>query len=175
MTDFDKCCMTHYPASTLVQVAEPVEQINDDIRRLVDKMTDIMIENKGIGLAAPQAGVSLQVFIVSIDGTRENVKAYINPTIEPDGGLEASEEGCLSLPGLSTKIKRYKQCSISATDLDGNEFTEQAEGLLARAFQHEFDHLQGRLIVHRMGQVAKIAARRKLKDLEKNHKQSSIS
>jgi peptide deformylase len=166
MVDIQKCQITHYPADVLAGRARPVEKIDDNIRQLVRKMKDIMLENKGVGLAAPQAGVPLRLFIISLTGTRENVKVYINPKITPSGGRDTIEEGCLSVPGVHTKIRRYKKCTVTATDLDGNEFTEEAEGLYARALQHEFDHIEGTTIVNRMGQVAKIAHRRQLKKLE---------
>ncbi|MHC4166632.1 MAG: peptide deformylase [Planctomycetota bacterium] len=171
MIDIDNCRITHYPSEVLVGKARPVEKINDDIRRLVDKMVDIMRENKGIGLAAPQAGVPLRLFIISLDGSKENVRAFVNPTVIPAGELAAVEEGCLSVPGIYTKIRRYKECDVTATDLDGNEFTEQAEGLYARALQHEYDHIEGMTIVNRMGQTARIAHRRQLKKLQEQHKQ----
>ena len=116
--------------------------------------------------APPQAGVSLRLFIISLDGSRDKVKAYVNPTINPTGDLEGIDEGCLSVPGIYTKIRRYKQCEVTATDLDGNEFTDQAEGLYARALQHEYDHLEGITIVNRMAQTARIMHRRQLKKLE---------
>lgn len=166
MIDINKCRITHYPAPVLAGTAEPVEKIDDNIRQLTEKMTDIMLEHKGIGLAAPQAGVPLRVFIISLDGTRGNVKVYINPTVTLAGEPSSIEEGCLSVPGVHTKIRRYTKCTVTATDLDGNEFTEQAEGLYARALQHEYDHLQGMTIVGRMGQVAKIAHRKQLKALQ---------
>ena len=166
MMKYDNCKITHYPANVLAGRAEPVEQIDDDIRRLVDRMTDIMVEKKGVGLAAPQAGVPLRLFIISVDGSRENVRVYINPTVTGAGELGAVEEGCLSVPGIYTKIRRYKKCEVTATDLGGNEFTDQAEGLYARALQHEYDHIEGVTIVNRMGQAARIAHRRQLKKLE---------
>jgi peptide deformylase len=129
-------------------------------------MTDIMVEQKGVGLAAPQAGVPLRLFIISIDGSRENVRAYVNPTVKPEGPLVENEEGCLSVPGIYTKIKRYGRATVTATDLDGKLFTEQAEGLYARALQHEFDHIEGVTIVNRMPTIARIAHRRQLKKLE---------
>jgi peptide deformylase len=169
MVDVEKCRLTHYPAEVLAGWARPVEKIDDNIHQLVQKMTDIMLENKGVGLAAPQAGVPLRLFIISLSGTRENVKVYINPAITPAGELDAIEEGCLSVPGVHTKIRRYKKCTVTAIDLDGNEFIEEAEGLYARALQHEFDHIEGTTIVNRMGQVAKIAHRKQLKKLEEEH------
>ena len=171
MMDIDKCQITHYPAGVLGKRAKPVEDIDDNILRLVDKMIDIMLKNKGIGLAAPQAGVSLRLFIISLDGSRENVRAYINPTVTPNGELEAIDEGCLSVPGIYTKIRRYKKCEVTAIDLDGKEFTDQAEGLYARALQHEYDHIEGITIVNRMGQPARIVHRKQLKKLQDRNEQ----
>jgi peptide deformylase len=165
MIDIDKCRITHYPAEVLGGKAGQVEKIDDNIRQLVDKMIDIMLKNKGVGLAAPQVGVPLRLFIISLDGSRENVRAYVNPTVMPSGELEAIDEGCLSVPGIYTKIRRYKKCKVTATDLNGNEFTDRAEGLYARALQHEYDHIEGITIVSRMGQPAKIAHRKQLKKL----------
>ena len=163
--DIDKCQITHYPAGVLGGRAEPVEKIDDNIRRLVDKMYDIMIKNKGVGLAAPQVGVPLRLFIISLDGSREKLRAYINPTIIPSGELVSTDEGCLSVPGIYTGIRRCRHCKVTATDLDGNEFTDEGEGLYARALQHEHDHIEGMTIVNRMGQAAKIVHRRQLKKL----------
>jgi peptide deformylase len=164
--DVEKCHITHYPAEVLGKASRPVEKIDDNIRRLAAKMLDIMIEQKGIGLAAPQAGVPLRLFIISLDGKRENVRAYVNPTVKPEGPLVENEEGCLSVPGIFTKIKRYSQATVTATDLDGKTFTDKGEGLYARALQHEFDHIEGVTIVNRMPMVARIAHRKQLKMLE---------
>lgn len=173
MIDIEKCRIMYYPAQVLTSRAKPIEQIDDNIRQLVEKMTGIMFENKGVGLAAPQAGVPLRLFIISLDGTRENIKVFINPTVTPTGELHAIDEGCLSVPGIYTKIRRYKKCEVAATDLDGSEFTEQAEGLYARALQHEYDHIEGVTIVSRMGQAARIVHRRQLKKLTQEHKNAS--
>jgi peptide deformylase len=165
MIDVDKCKITYYPASVLRGRAAPVEKIDETIRRLVDKMADILVDKKGIGLAAPQAGVPLRLFIVSLSGKREDVRAYVNPTVTPHGDLDEAEEGCLSVPGIWAKIRRYKKATVTATDLDGRQFTEDAEGLYARCLQHEYDHIEGTVIVNRMGEAARIAHRRQLKKL----------
>lgn len=164
--DVEKCKITRYPKTVLTEKAKPVNEINDNIRQLAEKMIDIMIETNGIGLAAPQAGVSLRMFVISLDGSREKAKVYINPQINPSGPIESMEEGCLSIPGLNAKIKRYKYCEVTAQDLDGNTFTEQADGLYAKALQHEYDHLEGTMIKDRLSQVAKISAKRVLKNLQ---------
>ena len=170
MIDVEKINITHYPAEVLGRVAEPVEEIDDNIRRLVEKMTAIMFKHKGVGLAAPQVGIPLRLFIISLDGTKENLKVYLNPTVTTSGELGALEEGCLSVPGVSTKIGRFKKCTVTATDLEGNEFTEEADDLYARCLQHEYDHINGMTITGRMGSVAKIVHRKQLKKLEKEQK-----
>jgi len=171
MIDVSKCRITHYPAEVLTKPAKPIEKIDDNIHQLVKKMTDIMLKNKGIGLAAPQVGVPLRLFIISLDGSRENIKVYINPTVTPSGELNESEEGCLSVPGIYTKIRRYKKCTVTATDLDGNEFTEEADGLYARCLQHESDHIEGMTIADRMPSAARITHRKQLKKLRQEQEQ----
>lgn len=170
MTDYSKCSITRYPEPVLRQKAQPIEEINDDIRVLAERMIDIMVETKGVGLAGPQAGVNLRIFVASVDGTKENAKVYINPTIKPEGKMVAFEEGCLSLPGISGKVNRYAKCTVTATDLNGNEFTEVGEGLQARIYQHEFDHLEGTMFKDRLGYAAKLRAKRRLKQLENEYK-----
>ena len=169
MVDIEKCQITHYPAEVLAKRAQPVEKIDDNIHRLVEKMIDIMLENKGVGLAGPQIGVSLRIFVVCLDGKKENAKVYINPEIETGGQIVEEEEGCLSLPGIYGKIRRFSQCKVTATDLNGNRFTEDATGLPARAFQHEFDHLEGRMVKDRLSVAAKLRARRRLNKLKEEY------
>ncbi len=174
MMNIEKCRITHYPAGVLSQRAQPVKKIDDNIHRLVEKMIDIMLKNSGIGLAAPQVGVPLRIFIISLDVSKEAVKVYINPTVTTTGELDSIDEGCLSVPGVYTKVRRYKKCKVTATDLDGNEFTEEAEGLYARALQHEYDHINGFTIANRMGQTAKIVHRKQLEKLREEHKSESV-
>ncbi|MFA5292887.1 MAG: peptide deformylase [Phycisphaerae bacterium] len=169
--DVKKCCITRWPMPVLLRRAEPIEKIDDAICALAEKMKDIMVEHKGVGLAGPQAGVGLRIFVASPDGTKENAKVYINPMLTSSGNLVANEEGCLSLPGVWGSIKRYSKCSIKAQGLDGKEFTEECQGHLARIFQHECDHLDGTLIADKLSTVAKIAARRKLRQLRKDYEQ----
>lgn len=175
MIDIEKCQLTHYPADVLAGPASTVDEIGDNIRQLVEKMIDVMLKNKGVGLAAPQIGVPLRLFIISLDGKKDDVKVFINPTVTPIGELGVLDEGCLSVPNVYTKIRRYKKCKVTATGLDGRQFSEEAEALFARALQHENDHINGVTIVSRMGQAAKIAHRRQLKKLRKEHEKKQDS
>jgi peptide deformylase len=174
MSDYKNCTITRFPEPVLGKAAKPIETIDDSICQLAERMKDIMVEQKGIGLAGPQAGVDLQIFVVSTDGTKENARVYINPKIEPEGSQDTCEEGCLSLPGIYGKILRYTRCTVHALGLDGKSFTETGEGLLARAFQHEYDHLQGIMIKDRMSAAAKIRARRILKRLQDKHDTTNL-
>jgi peptide deformylase len=175
MKDYSKCRLTQFPSPVLDKKAEPITEINDDIRKLADRMIDLMVETEGVGFAGPQAGVNLRIFVVSLDSSRENAKVYINPEIEVSGPVVSHEEGCLSLPGIYGQIKRYAQCKVTATDLDGNRFTEEGEGLLARAFQHEYDHLEGTMIKDRLSRMAKVRARNRLKQLIDNFENNVAS
>lgn len=157
--------LTKYPAKVLSGKAAPVERIDDSIRSLVSFMVETMVANRGIGLAAVQIGVPLQVFVVSLGCSRENYQVYINPEVTCDGELCVCEEGCLSVPGVTEKIRRYSRCKVRATDLSGHDFAQEAEGLLARVCQHESDHLDGITIVERMTEAARIAHRKQLKKL----------
>ena len=165
MAEFENCYITHYPAEVLAEPAKDVEKIDDSIKKLVDKMTELMVEKKGVGFAAPQAGVPLRIFIVSLDGKKENIKVFINPEVVCEGKTTSGEEGCLSVPGIFTKVRRFKKCTVTATGLDGKEFAEQADGFYARILQHEFDHINGTTIADKMSTVAKIAHRKKLQKL----------
>ena len=155
MIDIDKCQLTCYPAEILTRRAQDVETIDANLREFVDKMIDILEEKKGIGLAAPQAGVSLRLFIVSLAGTRDSVKVYINPVLSLDGPIECNEEGCLSFPGIYFDLHRPRRVGIKYLDLDGSEHTLDADGVLARVILHEFDHLEGKLFIDLLTEEAR--------------------
>jgi peptide deformylase len=169
MVDIEKCKITRWPTPVLLDKAKPIEKIDDNIRALAEKMKDIMVQYKGVGLAGPQAGVNLRIFVASEDGTRENAKVYINPKITTSGSLVAKEEGCLSLPDIWGNVKRFTKCSLKALDENGKEISIEAEDHLARIYQHEYDHLDGTLIADKFSTVAKIAAKRKLKQLREDY------
>ncbi|MFH1615277.1 MAG: peptide deformylase [Planctomycetota bacterium] len=163
--DLSQCRLTYYPSPVLAGRAKPVEQISDDIKQLVEKMKEMMLKNCGIGFAAPQIGIPLQIFVVSADVAQNSEQVYINPTVTGSGQLDVMEEGCLSVPGVQGKIRRYSKCTVTATNMEGKQFTEHAEGLLAKVLQHEYDHLQGMLIINKMSQLAKMTVRKRLKEL----------
>ncbi len=128
--------------------AEPVAEVNDEIRQLVSDMFDTMIEADGVGLAGPQIGRSLRVFVLIADDDVRRV--FINPQIiKTSGELCDYEEGCLSVPKVYESIRRPKEVTVQALDENGRSFTLEADGLLARIIQHENDHLDGVMFIDR--------------------------
>ncbi|HUO10872.1 MAG TPA: peptide deformylase [Phycisphaerae bacterium] len=159
-----------YPHSTLKKIARDVQHFDDWLRAVVERMKDLMVEHKGVGLAAPQVGLSLRLFVASPTAKREDAKAYINPVLTDEEGNEEGEEGCLSLPDIRIKVPRFTSLRIEALDVDGQPFAENLTDYPARIMQHENDHLDGILLLDRMSPVARLANRRKIKDLEESAK-----
>ncbi|MFC1782615.1 peptide deformylase [Planctomycetota bacterium] len=158
-----------YPDPILRQPAQPVQEISSEIVALVDRMTDLMLEANGIGLAAPQLGVPLQVVILSLTGKGEHVETFINPELDGFEGDSEVEEGCLSLPGVRGLVRRPAICRVSAQDLEGSRFVMDMVELGATAVQHETDHLQGKLFIDRLSTISRMACRKVLKQLEQQY------
>ncbi|MBU8932469.1 MAG: peptide deformylase [candidate division Zixibacteria bacterium] len=158
-----------YGDPVLRKVCDPVDEINQEIKDLVSDLTDALKKARGLGLSAPQIGVLKRVFIVdltTIDITA-SLKIFINPEIVEVSEEEAEyEEGCLSFPGLYQKIFRPAKVKVRATDLEGNQFEMEAEGMSARAIQHEYDHLEGTLFIDRMSSLARTMAKGRLRKLK---------
>ncbi|MBN1554558.1 MAG: peptide deformylase [Phycisphaerae bacterium] len=159
----------HYPDPRLKEVCTPLEVVDDSVRALAHKMAELMFTANGVGLAAPQVGVTVRMFIASPSFSPEDLYAYINPRIVETSGTLSEEEGCLSFPNIFCKIKRAGRVTVEAIGLDGQPFTRTVEGLHARIIQHENDHLDGILLSDRMGSVAKLAKRHALQSLEKQY------
>lgn len=164
--DLETLRVIHYPDPRLFEICSPVETVNEDVRRLAEKMLQLMFESHGVGLAAPQVGITVRMFVASPSFDPGDTGVYINPQILSAEGSQETEEGCLSLPGISCKLKRADIVTIQAMDLEGNLFEETGEGLTACIYQHEYDHLDGKMLVDRMGTVAKMANRKTLLALE---------
>lgn len=172
-----------YPDPVLRKVAARVESVTPEIRELAADMVETMYDANGVGLAAPQVGVSLQLAIVDVSHDEECVSylrvngeertlasicplTFINPELELRGEKETDTEGCLSFPDLRGEITR--PCEVRATlhTLDGEELVIETDGLFARAIQHETDHLFGKLFIDRMSSARKLAIRRQLKEMQ---------
>lgn len=154
-----------YPDPRLREVAEPVAEVDDDIRALVEDMAETMYAAPGVGLAANQIGVLKRVFVIDIADEDEpsNLMVFINPEILDATGTQSYQEGCLSFPGGSEEIKRAERVRVKALDLDGKPFELTAEGLLAVAIQHENDHLNGVLMIDKLGPLKRRRLGQKIK------------
>ena len=136
-----------YPDERLRTVAKPVECVNDDIRTLVKDMTDTMIDANGIGLAATQVDVHLQVIVMDLSEEQNQTRVLINPKIIEQDGEQVYDEGCLSVPEYYAPVKRAEHIKITALDEQGEIYELEAQGLLAVCIQHEMDHLAGKVFV----------------------------
>jgi peptide deformylase len=153
-----------YPDPRLKQTAEPVKEVNDEIRRLIDDMAETMYAAPGVGLAANQIGVLLRVFVIDIanDDDPSDLRVFINPEIIATAGTQTWEEGCLSFPGITEEIRRAEKVTVKALDRDGKPFELEADGLLAVAVQHENDHLNGVVMLDKLSAVKRRLLGRKL-------------
>ena len=154
----------HYPDKRLREAGERVLAITDEVRQLVDDMAETMYAAPGVGLAATQIGVPLAVFVVDTaeEGKPSEFRAFINPEIVERDGEVTWNEGCLSFPEVHEEIDRAAKVRVRAQDRDGKWFELEAEGLLAVAIQHEYDHLQGVLMIDHMGPLKKRLTHRKM-------------
>jgi peptide deformylase len=144
--------IVRYGDNVLHRPATRVERITDETRALIDDMVAAMYAAPGIGLAAPQLGVPLRIFVVdlSVGRNADDLHVFVNPEFEERDGTQLEEEGCLSLPGFTATVLRPARAVVRGLDRDGREHRLEGTGLLARAFQHEMDHLDGRLFVDRL-------------------------
>jgi peptide deformylase len=138
-----------YPDPVLRQRAAPVETFDEELARLVEDMVETMYAAPGVGLAAPQVGISKQIAVVDTAVGREDggLRVLINPRIVEQSGSQIDSEGCLSIPDFTEKVERPQQIKVTALDVHGNEQVFEVEEFEARAFCHEIDHLEGLLFV----------------------------
>jgi len=158
-----------YPDARLRTVAAPVEKVDDEIRRLVEDMAETMYAAPGVGLAAPQIGVPLRIFVIDVADENEPAQfaAYINPEIIEAVGTQSWKDGCLSFPGVHENVKRAEQIRIRALGVDGVPFEVEATGLLAVAIQHENDHLNGVLMIDKVGPLQRRRMGKKLSERQR--------
>ena len=155
-----------WPDPRLKAVSRPVEAFDEKLKALAGRMFELMRGHKGVGLAAPQVGHNIRMFVMNPTGKPEDDRVYVNPQLHEPAGEEEGDEGCLSLPEIHAQILRSRTYRITARDLDGRPFEQQESGYVARIWQHEFDHLNGTLILDRMGPLAKLGARKALRELQ---------
>lgn len=154
-----------YPHPVLAQSADPVERISPEIRGLAQDMLETMYSKEGIGLAAPQVGVSKRLIVVDVSGPdkREDARILINPVIVSARGLTESNEGCLSVLNYRAKVQRSEQIRLQALGLDGTAMEFEADGMLAICLQHEIDHLNGLLFIDHVSRLKRSLYEQKLK------------
>ena len=158
-----------YPDPRLKKMSQPVTSFDERLRALVGRMFELMREAKGVGLAAPQVGENVRLFVMNATQEPGDDRAYVNPVLSDFDGEEEQEEGCLSLPGIHVNVSRGKQVKMQAFDLDGRPIEEVANDFVARVWQHEFDHLNGTLLTDRMGPVARMTHRKVLNELKEQY------
>ena len=158
-----------YPDPRLYTIAQPVEKVDDSVRRLVRDMAETMYAAPGIGLAATQVDVHKRVIVIDVSDARDQLVVLINPEIVWREGEKECEEGCLSVPGVYDIVKRAERVGVRALDADGRQFELAAEGMLAVCVQHEIDHLEGKVFVEYLSRLKQTRIRARLqKQLRKS-------
>jgi len=158
-----------YPDPRLYTIAQPVEKVDDSVRRLVRDMAETMYAAPGIGLAATQVDVHKRVIVIDVSDARDQLVVLINPEIVWREGEKECEEGCLSVPGVYDIVKRAERVGVRALDADGRQFELTAEGMLAVCVQHEIDHLEGKVFVEYLSRLKQTRIRARLqKQLRKS-------
>lgn len=149
-----------------------VNDLTPEIKSLIDDMVETMYAAPGIGLAAPQVGVGLRMFVTDVSSGRnpEDLHVMINPEIIVREGIQKHEEGCLSLPGFEAVVERPERVVVRGLDRDGQPYEAEGVGLEARAFQHEMDHLDGRLFVDRLRGIKRELILRRIRKLKRTGK-----
>jgi peptide deformylase len=158
-----------YPEPVLEQPGEPVTEFNDELRKLVADMFETMYASQGIGLAAPQVGISKRVTVIDLSQGKDPAQKLVlaNPEVILTEGKQYEEEGCLSFPEIREKVVRAAKVRIRAQDENGKWFEMDGEELLARAFQHEIDHLDGVLFIFRMSPLKRNLSLRKIRKMQR--------
>ena len=158
-----------YPDPILSRPGEPITEFNDELRKLIADMFETMYAEQGIGLAAPQVGVALRMFVIDLSvGKRSGeLLTIINPEFVTRDGMQLEEEGCLSVPGFNATIARPAHIVVRGLNRDGRDITIDGDGLLARALQHEMDHLDGMLFIDRLRGLRRDLMLRKIRRLQR--------
>lgn len=151
----------YLPDPRLRRVSTPVKSFDDDLQTLINDMFDTMYEARGVGLAAPQIGINVRLSVIDVIGDKSQQIVIANPEIISAEGQIEYQEGCLSVPGAYDTVVRAKSVTIRAQDQYGKTFEMSAEGLLAECFQHEIDHLNGKLYIDLLSPLKRSMARRK--------------
>jgi len=165
-----KLQIVRFPDPILKRPAKPVEEFGAALAAFAKRMFELMQEAKGVGLAGPQVGQSVRIFVCNPTGEASDAMVCVNPTLTDLSGAEVHEEGCLSIPEVSVQMRRATRVMLQAFDVEGRAFEREGIDLVARIWQHETDHLDGKLITDHMSTADEIANRRALKKLRDAHR-----
>ena len=152
----------HYPDPRLHKIAAPVTVFDDALRKLVSDMAETMYAAPGVGLAATQVNQHRQIIVIDVSEAHDTLKVLINPRIVRADGVQVSEEGCLSVPGVYEEVERALDVTVEARDENARTYTMNAEGLLAVCIQHEMDHLKGKVFVEYLSRLKQARIRQKM-------------
>ncbi len=164
--------IVRFPHPALRYQAKPVTTIDAEVRKVIDALRDLTYQHEGLGLAAPQIAVPLQIFFMNPSGEKEQKeeeRVIINPVITMREGNEEREEGCLSFPELYQNVRRAKKIRLEAYDPEGGKIDVILEDLPARIVQHETDHLHGKLFIDYFNTISKLASRGMISQFEKDY------
>ncbi len=165
--------ISYYGSPVLRQIASPIFQFDEAFRKTCDRLTYLMYEYDGVGLAAPQIGISQRFAVIDVSAEGDKPMLFVNPIFTwKSDEKESDSEGCISIPGIRGMVERHASVTVKAQDINGNEFViEKATGLLARALQHEIDHLDAVLFVDHLSSSKKQLIAGKLKKMARQTKE----
>jgi peptide deformylase len=168
--------LTLYPDPILRKVAEPVESFDSELSDIVAGMFARMVASKGVGLAAPQVGLKRRILVLNATGEEKDNLVLVNPEILARGGAETVyDEGCLSFPGIYAEVRRPDRCTVRAYDVNGKPIAQEYAEFASRIIQHEYDHLEGVLLVDRMSPAAKVTHKAALQELVDRYKKQKAA
>lgn len=168
-----KLTILEFPDPRLRKKAVPVDNVDDELRALIDDMFETMYAAPGIGLAATQVDVHRRLLVADVSADKDHPHVFINPEILEKDGVTVTEEGCLSVPGYFEEVKRAEHIRVRFLDRDGRECEGEFEGLLAVCVQHEIDHLDGKLFVDYLSEAKRSRIRKKL-EKERRHQAAAV-
>ena len=169
-----KLTILEFPDPRLRKKAVPVDNVDDELRALIDDMFETMYAAPGIGLAATQVDVHRRLLVADVSADKDDPHVFVNPEILEKDGVTVTEEGCLSVPGYYEEVKRAEHIRVRYLDRDGRACEDELEGLLAVCVQHEIDHLDGKLFVDYLSEAKRSRIRKKL-EKERRHQAAVVA
>ncbi len=173
--DIESLVIVEYPSPVLRRKCEPISDFDDQVKRLAIRMCELMHSRKGVGLAGPQVGLPLRIFVWNPTGGPGDDYVSINPILSDFDGLAEGDEGCLSIPDVTVQVRRAVSAKLTAYDVEGSLYEIVGQDLMARIWQHETDHLDGRLILDFQSPGEEIAHRKILKELTAKYQKANPS